>query len=142
MPIQLLELCAGSSFTIYALEIDGACTMQQFLEQAERLNEDEADSMLALLDWTAKSGPPRNKEKCREVGDGIYEFKAKSLRVCWFYEPGRIIICSHGFYKPTKKVQNREIKQAVTLRAKYLAAKQAGPIPRKQTSHQTTPQTK
>lgn len=136
MPIQLLELCAGSSFTICALEIDGACATQQFLEQAEKQNEDEADSMLALLDWSAKSGPPRNKEKCREVGDGIYEFKAKSLRICWFYDEGRIIICSHGFYKPTKKVQNREIKQAGKLKVAYFAAKKTGPIPRKKASNQ------
>lgn len=135
MSIQLRELCAGSRFTICALEIDGTCATQQFLEEAEAKNQDEADRMLALLDWAARSGPPRNKEKCRAVGNGIYEFKAKSLRICWFYDEGRIIICSHGFYKPTKKVQDREMGQAGKLRAAYFAAKKAGPIPRKRASN-------
>lgn len=117
-------------------QLDGACATQQFLEQAEKQNEDEADSIVALLNWAAKSGPPRNKEKCRDVGDGIYEFKAKNLRICWFYDEGRIIICSHGFYKPNKKVQKREIKQAGKLKDAYLEAKKAGPITRKKASNQ------
>ena len=136
MLIQLLELCTGNRFTIYGLDINGACATQQFLEQAEQQNEDEADSMLALLDWTAKSGPPRNQEKCRPVDNGIYEFKAKRLRICWFYDEGHIIICSHGFYKPTPKVQNREIKQAGKLKAAYFAAKKAGQNTRKKASNQ------
>jgi phage-related protein len=133
MPIELLELLPGDRFTIYAIDLSGACAVREFLEQAERQNLDEADSMHALLNWTAQSGPPRNKEKCREVGDGIYEFKAKSLRICWFYDSGRMIICSHGFYKGTPKVQNREFSQARKTRDAYLAAKKAGPIPTKKT---------
>ncbi len=129
MPIELLELLPGHRFTIYAICLRGDCATKEFLEQAESQNKDEADSMLALLNWTAQSGPPRNKEKCRNVGDGIYEFKAKGLRICWFYDAGRMIICSHGFCKGTQKVQNRELSQGRKTRDEYFAAKNAGPIP-------------
>jgi hypothetical protein len=53
MPIELLELLPGDRFTIYAIDLSGACAVREFLEQAERQNLDEADSMHALLNWTA-----------------------------------------------------------------------------------------
>lgn len=111
------------------MTFDGLCETQDFFEEAEKNDADELASMLALLEHAAEHGPPKNKEKSRDVGEGILEFKAKSLRVCWFYDAGRMIICTHGFGKPTPKVQTREIKRARELRETYFNLKVKSVVP-------------
>ncbi len=123
MKLTLRQILNGPAFCIYGLVFDGSCETEDFLAQAEQDDADEVASMVALLDRTAKHGPPRNKEKSREVGDGIFEFKSKSLRICYFYDSGKMIICTHGFGKPAKKVQDREIKRAGTLKQTYFNLK-------------------
>ncbi len=111
------------------MTFDGSCETQDFLNKAERNDADELASLLALLDRVSKHGPPKNQEKSRDVGGDIFEFKSKSLRLCWFYDADRMIICIHGFGKPTKKVQDREIKRAGELRAAYFNLKVKSTIP-------------
>jgi hypothetical protein len=127
--LTLRPIVSGSAFSVYALASGGGCELQSFFEQAERDDADELASMLALLAHAADHGPPKNKEKSRDVGDGILEFKAKSLRVCYFYDAGRMIICTHGFGKPNPKVQTREIKRARELRETYINLKVKSAIP-------------
>ena len=129
MKLTLRPLFNGPAFSIHALALDGSCETEEFFEQADRDNADEFDSLIALLDRAAKHGPPRNKEKSRDVGNDVFEFKAKSLRVCYFFDKGRMIICTHGFGKPARKVQNREIKRAVELCKLYFNLKAKAPIP-------------
>ena len=123
MSLRLHTILSGAAFSVYALASGIDCELLSFFEKAERDNADELASMLALLEYVAEHGPPKNKEKSRDVGEGIFEFKAKSLRVCWFYDAGQMIICTHGFGKPTKKVQDREIKRARELRDTYVNLK-------------------
>jgi phage-related protein len=123
MKLTIRPILHGPAFRIYGLVFDGSCETEDFLAQAEHDDPDEFASMVALLDRTTKHGPPKNKEKSREVGDGIYEFKSKSLRICYFYDSGKMIICTHGFGKPAKKVQDREIHRARALKQTYFNLK-------------------
>ena len=129
MKLALRELILGPAFNVYALVIDGKCETESFLAVADKNDEDEWASMLSLLDRVSKHGPPKNEQKSRDVGGDVLEFKAKSLRICYFFDAGRMIICTHGFQKPTKKVQNREIKQAIKIHSLYLEMKKKGKIP-------------
>ena len=118
----------GPAFNIYALVRDGACDVEEFLAEVESLDPDEADKVLALLERSARHGPPRNKEKSRCVGGKIFEFKTKSARICYFYDAGKMIICANGFYKPQPKVQDQQIKEAKARYEAYLIAKTNGQI--------------
>lgn len=129
MTLTLRQLLHGPSFSILALCQNGICATEEFLAEAEKNDPDELSSLLALLERTSKHGPPKNKEKSRDVGGDILEFKSKSLRICYFYDKGRMIICTHGFGKPAKKVQNREIKHAMKLREQYFNLKVKSEIP-------------
>ena len=123
MPYELKELKSGSAFTVYGLVRDGHCSTEEFLSEVEKNDQDALDSLLAVMERTANHGPPHNQQKCRAVGNGIYEFKPKYLRVCWFYDAGRMVICTHGFTKGTEKMQNDAIKKAVKEKNAYFEAK-------------------
>ncbi len=86
--------------------------------------------MSAVLDETAKSGPPKNDSKFKHVKDGIYEFKSWKLRVFCFFDDNSIILCTHGVFKHTQLDSQEEIEEAKSKRSAYLEAKK-----RKQVSH-------
>lgn len=123
MNLALRPLHFGRRFAIYALVVDGDCQIEDMLAALERDDADLVASAVQLLDRVANHGPPKNKEKSRPVGDGIFELKPKRLRICYFYDANCMIVCTHGFEKPPRKVQDREIKKAVELRETYFNLK-------------------
>ena len=91
-----------------------------------------AERMRATLETDVPmNGPPRtNRTKCRDLGDGIYEFKEGGWRVLWFYDAGepvrrRQIVCSHLSPKVAKKEFQQEIARARRMRRDYVMAKLA-----------------
>jgi phage-related protein len=129
MALGLIELIRGGVYTIYALEKDSHCPVVEFLSKLEVTDMDALDSMHALLNRMADHGPGHNKQKFRSVGNGIYEFKAKQVRLCWFYDAGCMVICTHGFSKGTKRMQNRMIREAFDQKEAYFEAKKTLRIP-------------
>lgn len=74
------------------------------------------------------SGPPHNEEISKHLVGDIYEFRktpgrGPALRVLWFYDEGKIIVCTHGFWKTTRRTPAPEIERARKLRDEYLLAK-------------------
>lgn len=128
MKHTLRPLLNGSKFNIYALALDGTCKMEEFLADVEHLDKREWTSLMAFLERCAEHGPPQNKEKSRPLGDDLFEFKSKGTRICYFYDKGQMIVCTHGFHKPQGKVQNAEIKAAKKVLKNYLVERKKGPI--------------
>lgn len=84
----------------------------------------DVPGMVYLLKRSAQSGPPRNKEKSRHLRNGIWEFKHKRLRVFYFYDAGKLIICTHSFVKKTNDpTPTKQINHADQCMAQYLADK-------------------
>lgn len=85
--------------------------------------------MLTLLQRRLPtSGPPHNEEMSKHLVGEIYEFRktprrGPALRVLWFYDAGRIIVCTHGFWKTAQRTPAAEIEKAQKLRRDYLLAK-------------------
>ena len=102
MPIVLIE--EGARFNIYAWGGEEYSQLIDFLEGLASDGNTDAERILYLIQRTAEHGIVKNKKQCREIGDEIYEFKASNGgRVLWFYDEGRVIICSHGFVKKSQK---------------------------------------
>jgi len=79
------------------------------------------------LQYAADHGPPENKEKCRHLEEGIYEFKTSGgIRVLWFWDEDRMIVCTHAFVKKQQKTPLGEIEKAKRLRGRYFRDKSAG----------------
>jgi hypothetical protein len=88
------------------------------------IGKDEA-RMLRLFVQVADSGPPRNDEISHILDRkrGIWEFIRRALRVPYFYDEGRVVICSHGFAKSSKKTPKEELARAQRCFDQYQTAK-------------------
>ncbi len=124
MPVQLIK--AGAKFTVYAWGDEKSCGVLEFLEGLAADGDSDAERISNVIQRTAEHGAPRNVQHCRLLNDGIYEFKApNTARVLWFYDSGRIIICTHGFSGKSGrgKTSESEIKRAKDIRELYLKEK-------------------
>jgi phage-related protein len=98
-----------------------------FNELGANLQKD-AISMLALLESCAQNGLPRNTEISHKLDGAIWEFIRGRLRVLWFTDEGRVIVCTHGFIKKSQRTPAREIRRAERMYQDYLAAKEVGEL--------------
>src|ERR1700693_1345113 len=91
-------------WTILAVSTDrGDCELLDFLEGLGSEYESDAASLGRLFDSVAQGGPPRNVYVSHQLGGKIFEFTRGDLRVLYFTDEGRIVICTHGLLKKTKK---------------------------------------
>lgn len=122
--MRVRRLLQGQSFTIYAAcNARGDCELIEFLDGLGANLQDDADHMLELLERVSITGPPRNSGICHQIQGDIYEFIKRRLRVLWFYDEGRVIVCTHGFMKDTQKTPKAEIAKADRIREQYFASK-------------------
>jgi phage-related protein len=121
--VAIRHLLKGHKFTFYALEEGTTCEITNFIET---LNAKERAGLLGRIQRDADQGPPRNEEQSKDVGGDVFELKFKAIRVLWFYDAGKIIICSHGFFKGAKKIQNANIARAQQRKATYDNQKKSG----------------
>lgn len=119
-----LERVRGGKWQILALcSHRGRCPLLEFLDQQEGTLAKDARRMLKLLDTTADLGPPRNTDISHQLGPGLWEFIQGRLRVLWFYDRGRMVICSHGLIKKSRRIPRDEIARAWDSRRQYLRAR-------------------
>jgi hypothetical protein len=104
----------------------GECDLFGFLSFPGAYAGGREENMLALLNRAAEQGAPKNRELCAPLGDKIFEFRKSGLRVLFFYDEGRMIICSHGYRKRTQKVGRGEKERAVAAKDEYFKAKSEG----------------
>jgi hypothetical protein len=115
--LKLVTFLRGAEFTIRILSETEETELMRFID--ETLPEADRKQVYARLERAAEVGPPRNVEQCRELDDGIFEFKTKNVRIFWFYDRGRIILLSHARMKKDVRV-NPEIERVKLLRERYL----------------------
>ncbi len=82
--------------------------------------------MLALLYRVAEKGPPRNTDVSHKIRGKIWQFSQGRLRILWFYDEGKMVICTGGFVKEAPKTPQGEIDSAESFRKRYREAKKAG----------------
>lgn len=106
----------------------GECPVRAFIEG---LQPRDRKRLVALLDFSANHGPPRNPEKCKKIEgtDALFEFKSFQDRVPWFYDGkesdgrGRIVM-THGFKKKGGPIRAAELKRAEDIREAYYRGKE------------------
>ncbi len=106
----------------------GECLLLDFLTSLEAQLEPDGRSMLRLLSSVAEQGPPHNVEISHKIAGDIWELIARRLRVLWFYDQGRLVVCSHGFVKRTRKTPVKEIDKAQAMFDAYRNAKRSGSL--------------
>lgn len=120
---------AKTQFTLYAIgKDDQHCQLLDFLESIGSNLQKDGDRVLALLERVSQKGSPRITEISHQIKDEIFEFIQGRLRVLWFYDEGKLILCTQGFIKKTRKTPSSEIELAITTRKKYFEEKKKGPL--------------
>jgi phage-related protein len=117
MDIEILS--TGKEFSLYGIINQGKSLIREFLEGLDKNNKAQ---MTALLQTILDHGPPRNEEKFRNLGDGIYELKAREgARVLcfWAKHPRRSLILTHGFPKCKPKQLKVEKEKALAWYKEY-----------------------
>lgn len=106
------------------LGLPSANSTQESTDDAPILDGD-ASRMLKLFERVAEQGPPHNDEISHILDRerGIWEFIRGDMRVPYFYDKGRIVVCSHGFTKATKKTPKTEMERAQRCFDDYQRAK-------------------
>jgi len=129
----LAEITCGAKFRCYAIKSETQAPCHDFLTTAESEMPSELAKLLARIQRAADHGPPRNEEQCRQLNgrtpeETVYEFKTHKLRLLWFYDQDRVLLCTNGLVKGTRKEQDQAIAVARRWKRDYLAAKQRGEI--------------
>jgi phage-related protein len=127
--MNLLTLGRGRWHVLAVCDDRGQCEVLDFLEalcsDGERQRK-HALAMLALLEQSIpEDGPPRAGERSGSLGDDIFEFRsvAGEFRVLWFYDKGKVIVCTHAFKKSEQRTDPAEIKRAKRIKRDYELAR-------------------
>ena len=129
MRVVLREVRTGRKCRIYALGTRDTCALFDFLDG---LRQDDVDALArtdALLDRTADHGPPvYDDTKCRFFRDlRAFELKTRDgVRIMAFWDEQRLIVCSHGFLKKSRRTPPADLERLRRAKIEYLAAKQDG----------------
>jgi len=124
----LLKVVARSSWTIYATCTHrGICPLEEFLADRSQLAKDK-DRMLRRLEAMAEHGPQYLPEISHQIETEIWQTEQGRVRVLWLYDRDRILVCSHGFIKRTRKTPESEKALARQTLWTYRAARAAGAV--------------
>ena len=108
-------LLNGLKFDIYVIEEAGSSEVSNFIESCPEV---ELSKISHLLDVLKDHGPPTNKEKFNNEGNGIYALKSRNCRIYGFFHGPRSFVLAIGFMKNKqggKKVERRYCAQAEAL---------------------------
>jgi len=104
------------------------CELLEFLEGLGSNFQKDRDRVLALFEKVATEGPPKNTEISHQIEGKLFEFIQGRLRVLWFYDEGRLIICTGGFVKKGRKTPRSQIEHGIQAMNKYFQDKKLGEV--------------
>jgi len=121
MDIALVGLALNRrGYNLYALVIDGACQVREYIDSLNPKNQKQIVSLFNLINET---GIPHNIEKYRDIGDDISELKTRGgVRILCFTAGAvlpRSLVLTHGFHKPHRKILIREKRKALSWREQF-----------------------
>lgn len=121
MPVETIY--EGRKLEIRAWVIDGRCLVMDFLTELQQDENSDYLRLINLIQRTGDNGPIKNINHMRPLGDGIFEMKGtKTSRILFFYDEGKLIICSHGFTGKRgseKRDVANQLKKASKIRDEY-----------------------
>ena len=110
----------GNKLTLYGIIHKDKSMVKEFLES---LGGGDRTQMVHLLKYTSDNGPPKNEEKFRNLGDGIYEFKTRTgYRILCFWGKVNSIILTHGCFKCKQRKLQAEKQKALSWRREYVGS--------------------
>ena len=120
---MLLEELVKDKWAVGAVcNARGTCELLDFLETLPANMEAHKNRLINILEQVAENGPQHFKDNISHRADSkhnIWEFRAGRIRVYWFYDSGRIIVCSHGIVKKSNTTASSDKKKARAAQIAY-----------------------
>jgi hypothetical protein len=125
-----LHLMARGAWTVYAAYADEErCPVLDFANQLRRDDRREYARLMRAFDQVAACGPPRNVRRSRALAHGTFELKTSGgNRVLFFFDEGRVVVCSEAMPKPKKRGLAEAVERAARTRWRYLSDKRRGDL--------------
>jgi len=124
-----VRLVKEGRFRVYAAcGARGDCELLEFLNGLEGKLAIDGIRLLALIKHVANEGPLHNERMPRRLSKEIFELKAGLLRAPFFFDEGRIVICTHVMTKPKKRELKIEVDRAERIRKEYFESKSDGSL--------------
>lgn len=116
--------CRGKVFRVYAIGSSVTrCDLLDFLNDLESNYHANRDGLYALFDVTAEKGFDLIKHKSVPLRKGIFRVREGDLRVFWFYDEDRIMVCTHGIIKKKQETDKGELDYAIEVKKRYFRSK-------------------
>jgi len=129
MPFRLKRIPTGErqeKYRIYAVCSErGDCELEEFLADWPHHN----TALLRCIADAARLGPmtlTSSRSHFMDQSNKIYEFIGGRLRVGYFLDSERIVICTHGFLKQSGETPKKEKQTAGKAKRGYFEAKERG----------------
>jgi phage-related protein len=106
---SLSHLYKGSNFDLFEVVVDGKHLLQDFIVG---LSEPDQRKVSALLKRAAEHGPPRNEQKFKSLGDGLFEFKSFQVRIFCAFRGKSVLVLTHGIKKKKDKHDKQDMLKA------------------------------
>lgn len=106
------------------------CDVHDWLVSQPREQRGNLAKLFARIEFCADNlqGPRALSDKhCHQIAAGsidganysIWQIRSGDLRLLFFYDEGRVVVCSHGFVKTSAKTPSREQERAVEAWTRY-----------------------
>lgn len=106
-----------------------ACQVDDFLLSLAPNLKKDADKIRTLFKYVTEHGPQGlDLEISHNIAPEIFEFVRGRIRVAWFYDANKVVICSNGFIKKGQKTPKQEIETAQAAKSDYFLNKAKGRI--------------
>ena len=117
---------SGPHASIYLLAKGNNRPAEEFLMKVADNQPEEFAKLTSLLDYSCAHGLPKNKQKINTLGNGLFEFKTiGGLRLIWFWDANRVILCTHGFVKKRQDTPRSEVENASHWKKDFEFSKKA-----------------
>jgi hypothetical protein len=131
MPVKWLW--PGTKYKLYGWINAGCCEIEEFLNDLKASSLSDWKKIVPLIIQAAEFGPPANDEQCRLVGYGkandLYEFVTRGgIRVYWFYDWDKIILCLCTKSKAQDIDLATNIDKALSIQRQYREEKKRGSL--------------
>ena len=121
--MDLELILEGAAFTLYGILVGEG--VGAFLKRLREEAPAEYARMDRRLTQLAERGPSRHRDEFNDFGDGLFEMKSRGgTRIVFFYDAGRLVICTQGFAKKSQKTPQRELAVARARKADYERVRQ------------------
>lgn len=105
------------------------CHVDDFLSGLQGNLAKHAKSMRQMLVTAAIHGPTHfHKDVCHNIADEVFQFTKGDIRVAWFYDAGKMVICCQAAIKKGKKTPQPFIDASVACLQEFKLQKARGNI--------------